>query len=691
VAPNNELGKLSNIGIMAHIDAGKTTTSERILFYTGKKHKIGSVDDGTATMDWMEQEKERGITITSAATSAFWKGHRINIIDTPGHVDFTIEVERALRVLDGAVAVFDVCAGVEPQSETVWRQADKYNVPRIAFMNKMDKIGANFDASVKSMVDKLGANPLPIQIPIGFEDSFVGVVDLLEMNSLIWLSDDGREFEIHEIPEELKTKADEMREELITKASTYDESIMEMYFEGEKIPLAKLKAAIREGTVKSDFVPVLSGTAFKNKGVQPVIDAIVDFLPSPLDLPPLEVIDEDDNVILLPPDVDGPFSALAFKIMADPFVGRITYFRVYSGKMEKGSYIYNVNKGKKERVSRLLFMHSDSREDVDCVQVGDIVAGIGLKISTTGDSLSMQDNPILLEKMEFPDPVIQIAIEPEKKDDQNKLTKGFTALIQEDPTLKVKVDDETGQTLLSGMGELHLEIIVDRLRREFAANVRVGQPQVSYRESIHGTVDQDTKFVRQSGGKGQYGHVKIILEPGEVGSGFEFINKVVGGAIPKEYVKPVQAGVKEALLDGAIMGYPVVDVKVTLYDGTYHEVDSSEIAFKVAGLMATREAIRKAKPYLLEPIMRAEIITPEEYMGDIIGDLNSRRGRIEGFDSRGNARIVDSFVPLAELFGYATVLRSLSQGRATHSIQFDHYRELDARTKEKLLKVKQGK
>lgn len=683
----NQLDRVRNIGVMAHIDAGKTTTTERILFYTGKKHKIGSVDEGTATMDWMEQEKERGITITSAATTAFWKDYRINIIDTPGHVDFTIEVERALRILDGAVAVFDVCAGVEPQSETVWRQADKYNVPRIAFMNKMDKIGADFEASVKSMVDKLGASPLPIQIPIGFEDTFSGVVDLLSMKAIYWRNDDGTSMEFGEIPEDLRKKAEQMHEEIVASASNYDESIMELYLEGEEVPVDKIKKAIRKATLSSELVPVLCGTAFKNKGVQPVIDAVVDFLPSPLDVPPLEVI-VDDEIKELKADPEGPFAALAFKIMADPFVGRLTYFRIYSGRLEKGSYVYNVNKEKKERISRLIYMHSDTREDVDFVQAGDIVAGIGLKFSTTGDSLSSQKDPILLEKMEFPEPVIQIAIEPETKGDQDKLGKGLAALTQEDPTLQVKIDEETGQTLLSGMGELHLEIIVDRLKREFGANVRVGQPHVSYRESIHDKIEREAKYVRQSGGRGQYGHVKIVLEPLEAGKGFEFVNAIVGGVIPKEFIKPVENGIVEALQDGVVSGYPVVDVKVTLIDGSYHEVDSSELAFKIAGSMAVKEALRKANPYLLEPIMSVEITTPEEYMGDIIGDLNTRRGRIEKFDTRANARIVEAFVPLSELFGYATILRSLSQGRATHSIQFSHYHELDQRTLDKLTKRK---
>jgi len=683
------LERVRNIGIMAHIDAGKTTTTERILFYTGKKRTLGSVDDGTATMDWMEQEKERGITITSAATTAFWKDHRINIIDTPGHVDFTVEVERSLRVLDGAVAVFDVCAGVEPQSETVWRQADKYDVPRIAFMNKMDKLGADFDMSVESMRKKLGANPLPLQIPIGAEDTFIGVVDLLAMQALVWDDKEGTTFSVQEIPENLVEKAEELHEDLVAKMSSYDESIMEHYLEGEEVPVDKLKKAIRAATVKGEFVPVFCGTAFKNKGVQPVIDAVVDYLPSPKDVPPVQaIVPGSDEIVELRADHDGPFAALAFKVATDPFVGRLTFFRVYSGTLKKGNYIQNVNKDKKERLSRLIYMHSDKREDVDEVGAGEIVAGIGFKFTTTGDSLATMDNPLLLEEMNFPEPVIQIAIEPETKNDVNKLGKGLAALREEDPTLKVQVDNETGQTLLSGMGELHLEIIIDRLKREFGANVRVGKPHVSYRETIKQGSDVEAKYARQSGGKGQYGHVKVKYEPLEAGSGFVFEDKTVGGSIPKEYINPIRVGIEESMQDGAVAGYPVVDLKATLYDGSYHEVDSSEMAFKIAGSMSLKEALKKGKSYLLEPIMAVEVTTPEEYMGDIIGDLNTRRGRIENFDSRANAKVIESFVPLSELFGYATILRSLSQGRATYTIQFSHYDAVNEKTLEKILKNK---
>ncbi len=683
------LERVRNIGIMAHIDAGKTTTTERILFYTGKKRTLGSVDDGTATMDWMEQEKERGITITSAATTAFWKDHRINIIDTPGHVDFTVEVERSLRVLDGAVAVFDVCAGVEPQSETVWRQADKYEVPRIAFMNKMDKLGADFDMSVESMRKKLGANPLPLQIPIGAEDTFEGVVDLLGMQAFVWDDAEGTSFTTKEIPENLLERAEELHEDLVAKMSSYDESIMEHYLEGEEVPVEKLKKAIRSATVKGEFVPVFCGTAFKNKGVQPVIDAVVDYLPSPKDVPPVQaIVPGSDEIIELGADHDGPFAALAFKVATDPFVGRLTFFRVYSGTLKKGNYIQNVNKDKKERLSRLIYMHSDKREDVDEVGAGEIVAGIGFKFTSTGDSLATMDQPLLLEEMNFPEPVIQIAIEPETKNDQNKLGKGLAALREEDPTIKVQVDNETGQTLLSGMGELHLEIVIDRLKREFGANVRVGKPHVSYRETVKESSDVEAKYARQSGGKGQYGHVKVRYEPLEAGSGFVFEDKTVGGSVPKEYINPVRVGIEEAMQDGAVAGYPVVDLKATLYDGSYHEVDSSEMAFKIAGSMSLKEALKKGKSYLLEPIMAVEVTTPEEYMGDIIGDLNTRRGRIENFDSRSNAKVIESFVPLSELFGYATILRSLSQGRATYTIQFSHYDAVNEKTLEKILKNK---
>jgi elongation factor G len=683
------LNKTRNIGIIAHIDAGKTTTTERILFYTGKKHKLGSVDDGTATMDWMEQEKERGITITSAATTCFWKDHRINIIDTPGHVDFTVEVERSLRVLDGAVAVFDAQVGVEPQSETVWRQADRYNVPRIAYMNKMDKLGADFFNAVQSMVDKLGANPLPLQIPIGAEADFEGVVDLVKMKAIYWINEDGTQFEYRDIPEDLVEKAEQYREDLITAISEFDEEIMELFFEGEEIPEEKIKAAIRKGTIESVFVPVVCGTSFKNKGVQPVLDAIVDYLPSPLDLPPVKAYDDRTGEFVkeLHPDENGPFVALAFKIMVDPFVGKLTFARVYSGKLEKGSYVKNTTKGKKERVSRLLFMHSDQREEVDYIRAGDIVAIVGLKNTTTGDTLTEENEEIVLEKLEFPEPVISLSIEPETKNDEAKLSKALQALVEEDPSLSVKLDHETGETILSGMGELHLEIIVDRLKREFKVGVKVGQPQVAYRETIKESADVESKYIRQSGGRGQYGHVKIKIEPIENTKVLEFEDKIVGGVIPKEYIPAVEAGIREAMQSGILAGYPMVGIKATLYDGSYHEVDSSEMAFKIAGSMALKDAAKKAKPVLLEPIMKVDITTPEEYMGDIIADLNSRRGRIEGFENVGNTntRLIHSLVPLSELFGYATVLRSLSQGRATQSIQFSHYEEVPASVAEKLL------
>lgn len=683
------LNKTRNIGIIAHIDAGKTTTTERILFYTGKKHKLGSVDDGTATMDWMEQEKERGITITSAATTCFWKDHRINIIDTPGHVDFTVEVERALRVLDGAVAVFDAQVGVEPQSETVWRQADRYNVPRVAYMNKMDKLGADFYNAVQTMIDKLGTNPLPLQIPIGAEADFEGVVDLVKMKAIYWISEDGAKYEYRDIPDDLVEKAEQYREDLITAISEYDEEIMELFFEGEEIPEDKIKAAIRKGTIEGAFVPVICGTSFKNKGVQPVLDAIVDYLPSPLDLPPVKAYDERTGEFVkeLHPDENGPFVALAFKIMVDPFVGKLTFARVYSGKLKKGSYVKNSSRGKKERVSRLLFMHSDQREEVDYIRAGDIVAIVGLKNTTTGDTLTEETEEIVLEKLEFPEPVISLSIEPETKNDEAKLSKALQALVEEDPSLNVKLDHETGETILSGMGELHLEIIVDRLKREFKVGVRVGQPQVAYRETIKGTADVETKYIRQSGGRGQYGHVKIKVEPIDNTKVLEFEDKIVGGIIPKEYIPAVKNGIEEAMQSGVLAGYPMVGIKATLYDGSYHEVDSSEMAFKIAGSMALKDAAKKATPVLLEPIMKVDITTPEEYMGDIIADLNSRRGRIEGFENVGNTntRLIHSLVPLSELFGYATVLRSLSQGRATQSIQFSHYEEVPSSVAEKIM------
>ncbi|MGM0640172.1 MAG: elongation factor G [Thermotogota bacterium] len=685
------LDKIRNIGIIAHIDAGKTTTTERILFYTGSKHKIGSVDDGTAEMDWMEQEKERGITITSAATTAFWKDYRINIIDTPGHVDFTVEVERALRILDGAVAVFDAQVGVEPQSETVWRQADKYSVPRIAFMNKMDKIGANFFNAVQTMVDKLGTNPVAMQVPIGAENDFKGVVDLITMKAYVWNSEDGMDFEETEIPEDLKDISEEKREDLIAAAAEFDEELMELYIGGEEIKEEQLKSAIRKGTLDNNLIPVYCGTAFKNKAVQPVLNAIVDFLPSPLEMPPVNAFDEQTGEFIkeVEPTKNEDFLALAFKIMVDPFVGKLTFMRVYSGSLEKGSYVLNTTKGKKERISRLMFMHSDKREEVDYVRAGDIVGVVGLKDTATGDTLASESSDLILEKLEFPEPVISVSIEPETKNDEQKLSKALAGLTDEDPSLTAYVDHDTGETILSGMGELHLEIIVDRIKREHKVDVKVGQPQVAYRETIKQEADVETKYVRQSGGKGQYGHVKLKLEPlvTDEDKNFEFVDKIVGGVIPKEYIPAVQNGIKESMQNGILAGYPMVNVKATLYDGSYHEVDSSEMAFKIAGSMAYKDAAKKAKPVLLEPVMKVDVTTPEEYMGDIIADLNSRRGRIDGFDNVGgsNTRIVHAFVPLSELFGYATAMRSLSQGRATNSIQFAKYEEVPANVAEKII------
>jgi len=681
-----DLNKLRNIGIMAHIDAGKTTTTERILYYTGRKHILGSVDDGTATMDWMIQEKERGITIVSAATTCMWKNHRINIIDTPGHVDFTIEVERALRVLDGAIAVFDAAAGVEPQSETVWRQADKYSVPRIAFMNKMDKIGADFDMSVKSMVERLGANPIPIQMPMGAEDSFEGVIDLIQMKSIRWLNDDGTEMVYEEIPEKYLAKAEEMREEMLEKIAEIDDDVMMLYLESEEIPEDLLKKALRKATIENKGTPVLCGSAKMNRGVQPLLDAILDYLPSPLDMPPVKGWDKNGNEVKINPDENEPFTALAFKIQADPYVGKLTFFRVYSGRLEKGSYVYNSSKGKKERISRLIFMHADKREDVEYVRAGDIVAAIGLKDTKTGDTLCDEKRPVILEKMEFPEPVISIAVEPETKNDQDKLSKALTLLSDEDPSFRAYVDHETGETIISGMGELHLEIIVDRLKREFNTKVRVGKPQVAYRETIQVPAEAEGKYIRQSGGRGQYGHVKMRFEPLELTKTFEFEDRTVGGVIPKEYIPAVEEGVKEATQSGYIAGYPMVGIKAILLDGSYHEVDSSEMAFKIAASMAFKEAIKHAKPVLLEPIMKVEITTPEEYMGNIIADLNSRRAHIDSLETRGHLRIIKALVPLSEMFGYATDLRSLSQGRATHTMVLSHYDKVPEKIAEKILK-----
>lgn len=670
-----------NVGIMAHIDAGKTTTTERILFYTGVEHKIGEVHEGAATMDWMEQEQERGITITSAATTCFWRGHRINIIDTPGHVDFTVEVERSLRVLDGAVAVFSAVDGVQPQSETVWRQADKYKVPRIAFFNKMDRIGADFNMCVNDIKEKLGANPVPIQLPIGAEDNFEGVVDLIKMKEVVWPidSDNGQNFEIREIRAELKEQAEELRQHMLESIVETSDELMEKFFGGEDISEEEIKTALRVATIDNVIVPVTCGTAFKNKGVQALLDAIVDYMPAPTDVAMVKGTDMKDPSVEIDREMsdEAPFAALAFKVMTDPFVGKLTFFRVYAGIVEKGSYVLNSTKGKKERMGRILQMHANKREEIDAVYCGDIAAAVGLKETTTGDTLCAEDAPIVLEKMEFPDPVISVAVEPKTKADQEKMGIALSKLAEEDPTFKVKTDEETGQTIISGMGELHLEIIVDRMKREFKVESTVGKPQVAYRETILGTTDQEVKYAKQSGGRGQYGHVKIILEPNP-GKDFEFVNKITGGVIPREYIPAVEKGCREALESGVVAGYPMVDVKVTLYDGSYHEVDSSEMAFKVAGSMAIKQAAAKSNPIILEPVFKVEVTTPEEYMGDIIGDLNSRRGMIGGMIDRNGAKIITAKVPLSEMFGYATDLRSKSQGRANYSMEFSEYTQVPA-------------
>lgn len=671
------LEKVRNIGIMAHIDAGKTTTTERVLYYTGVTYKIGEVHEGTAVMDWMVQEQERGITITSAATTCFWKDHRINIIDTPGHVDFTIEVERALRVLDGAVAVFDAAAGVEPQSETVWRQATKYDVPRVAFMNKMDKMGADFFMSVTSMVERLDANPVAIQIPIGAEDKFRGPVDLVRMRAYYFDDETlGAEFKEDEIPEDYRAQADEYRDKMIEALSDIDEVIMEKYLNGEDVSEEEIRRALRKGTLELKITPVICGSSFKNKGVQHLIDCIIDYLPSPVDVPPVKGVTSDGKEVERKASDDEPFAALAFKVMTDPFVGQLTYLRVYSGVLAAGSYIYNSTKDKKERIGRLLKMHANKREEIKDVRAGDIAAAVGLKYTLTGDTLCDEDDPVILEAIEFPEPVISIAIEPKTKQDQERLSAALMKLSQEDPSFRVSYNEETGQTLISGMGELHLEIIVDRLLREFKVGANVGKPQVAYRETIKVPAKAEGKFVRQSGGRGQYGHVLIEIEPLGKGSGFEFVRKIVGGSIPKEFIPAVEKGVKEALATGVLAGYPIVDVRVTLYDGSYHEVDSSEMAFKIAGSMAFKDGVKKANPVLLEPVMAVEVITPEEYMGDVIGDLNSRRGKMQSMEKRGNAQVIKAHVPLSEMFGYATDLRSKTQGRATYTMQFSHYEEV---------------
>ena len=675
-----------NIGIMAHIDAGKTTTTERILFYTGKIHKVGETHEGGAQMDWMEQEQERGITITSAATTAMWKDHRINIIDTPGHVDFTVEVERSLRVLDGAVALFCAKGGVEPQSETVWRQADKYNVPRMAFINKMDIVGADFYRGIEMIKDRLKANPVPIQLPIGKEDHFLGMVDLVEMNARIYKDDLGQEIEITDIPEDMMDLALEHREKLIESISEVDEILMMKYLEGEEPTLEELKAGIRKATIDVKITPVLCGSSYKNKGVQVLLDAIIDYLPSPLDIPAITGIDPDtEEEEVRHPDDSEPFSALAFKIVTDPFVGKLAYFRVYSGSLEAGSYVYNSSKGKRERIGRILLMHANKREEVEEAFAGDIAAAVGLKDTSTGDTLCDDSDQIILEKMDFPEPVIHVAIEPRTKASQEKMSIALAKLAEEDPTFRTYTDVETGQTIIAGMGELHLEIIVDRLLREFKVEANVGNPQVAYKESISKHAEAEGKYVRQSGGRGQYGHVKLKIDPQEPGKGYEFVNAIVGGAIPKDYINSINTGITEALQSGVLGGFPVLDVKVTLYDGSYHDVDSSEMAFKIAGSMGVREAIRKAGPRLLEPMMKVEVTVPEEYMGDVIGDINSRRGKMEGMELVSGAQIISAFVPLGEMFGYATDLRSNTQGRGLYSMQFDHYEPVPNSISEEVL------
>ena len=681
------LEKSRNIGIMAHIDAGKTTCTERILYYTGRIHKLGETHEGASQMDWMEQEQERGITITSAATTCYWKSNRINIIDTPGHVDFTVEVERSLRVLDGSVAIFDAKNGVEPQSETVWRQADKYNVPRICFVNKMDKTGANFYYSVNTMVERLKANVVPIQIPIGASDDFTGIIDLVEMNARIYKDELGQDIEITDIPDEYREKAEEYREKLLESVADHNDKLLEKFLEGETIKTEELKTAIRKATLSVDIIPVLCGSAYKNKGVQLLLDAIVDYMPAPTDVAAIKGLSMDGEKEMLRKSSDEePFSALAFKVMSDPYVGKLTFFRVYSGVIESGSYVLNSTKNKRERVGRILQMHANSREDRDEVYSGDIAAVVGFKQTTTGDTICDIDKPIILESMVFPEPVIEVAIEPKTKAGQEKMIVGLQKLAEEDPTFRTYTNEETGQTIIAGMGELHLEIIVDRLLREFKVEANVGRPQVSYKETITSTADVDVKYAKQSGGRGQYGHVKIIMEPLEPGDGFVFENKVTGGAIPREYIPKVEEGIKEASDNGVLAGYPCIDFKVTLYDGSYHEVDSSEMAFKIAGAMAYKEASLKAKPAILEPYMKVEVLTPDEYLGDVMGDINSRRGRIEGFEDKNGIKVVNSYVPLGEMFGYATDLRSNTQGRANYSMQFDHYEKIPESIKKEFLK-----
>jgi len=683
--------KTRNIGIMAHIDAGKTTTTERILFYTGRVHKIGETHEGSATMDWMEQEQERGITITSAATTAQWKGHRVNIIDTPGHVDFTVEVERSLRVLDGAVGVFCAKGGVEPQSETVWRQADKYHVPRLGYVNKMDIMGADFLSVVAQMRDRLKANAVPIQLPIGAEESFKGMVDLINMEAIIYTDDLGTTSESVAIPEDMKELAEKWRVNLVEAVSELDEELMEKYMEGIEPTVEEIKAVLRRATCNVEIIPVLCGSSYKNRGVQPMLDAVIDFMPSPLDVPAIKgTLPNSEDEVVRESDDNGPFSALAFKIMTDPYVGKLTFFRVYSGVLNSGSYVLNSTKGKRERVGRILQMHANHREEISIVYAGDIAAAVGLKDTTTGDTLCDEKNPVILESMVFPDPVISVAIEPKTKADQDKMGIALSKLAEEDPTFKTYTDEETGQTIISGMGELHLDIIVDRMKREFKVEANVGAPQVAYKETIRNAAKVEGKFVRQSGGRGQFGHVWVEFEPLEPGAGFEFVNKIVGGVVPREYIPAVQAGIEESMKNGVIAGFPLLDVRATLVDGSYHDVDSSEMAFKIAGSMALKEAGKKCGAVILEPMMKVEVVVPEEYMGDIMGDISSRRGRIEGMEARSGAQVVRGFVPLSEMFGYATNLRSRTQGRGQYTMTFDHYEEVPKFIADEIIKKAKG-
>jgi len=692
VARRVSLDRTRNIGIMAHIDAGKTTTTERILFYTGVSHRMGEVHDGAATMDWMEQERERGITITSAATTCHWKDYRINIIDTPGHVDFTIEVERSLRVLDGAVTVFDSVQGVEPQSETVWRQADKYRVPRIAFMNKMDRIGADFFASVQSMVDRLGATPVPIQLPIGREGDFKGTIDLVTMKAYVYDDESlGAKYKVEEIPANLLDQAKEYREKMLELVAEHDEQVLEKYLNGDALSEEEIKKAIRAGAISMKVTPILCGASFKNKGVQQLLDGVVDFLPSPLDIPPVSGVDPANGKELLRHASDSdPFSALAFKIMTDPFAGQLTYFRVYSGTLKTGTSVYNITKNTKERIGRLLKMHANKREDIDEVYAGDIAAAVGLKGATTGDTLCDEKHPVLLEVMKFPEPVISMAIEPKTKQDQEKLGFSLQKLAQEDPSFRVRTDEETAQTIISGMGELHLEIIVDRLMREFKVEANVGKPEVAYRETIRRHAEAEGKYIKQTGGRGQYGHVVLTVEPSEAGAGFQFVNKVVGGSIPREYIPAIEKGVRERMETGVLAGYPMRDVRVTVIDGSYHDVDSNEMAFKIAASMGFQDACKRADPAVLEPIMKVEVLVPQEYMGDVIGNLNGRRGKVQGIKVRAGSQAIDAAVPLSEMFGYATDLRSRTQGRATYSMEFDRYEQVPKQIAEQIISKNQG-